>query len=91
MAPGFEDDHADDEDEDDDGDDDEVHLLLLLMEPGQAFFTPPMDSAAAIQTALPDWHHAFLAHYDLDYDDDDQQSPGLHSLWDFLQDWVKPE
>ena len=90
MAPGFEDDHADDEDEDDDGDDDEVHLLLLLMEPGQAFFTPPMDSAAAIQTALPDWHHAFLAHYDLDYDDD-QQSPGLHSLWDFLQDWVKPE
>ena len=56
MAPGFEDDHADDEDEDEDedGDDDEVHLLLLLMEPGQAFFTPPMDSAAAIQTALPD-------------------------------------
>ena len=73
-----------DEDEDDD-------LLLLLMEPGQAFFTPPMDSAAAIQTALPDWHHAFLAQNDLDYDDDDQQSPGLYSLWDFLQDWVKPE
>ena len=47
-------DDDDDEDEDEDGDDDEVHLLLLLMEPGQALFTPPMDSAAAIQTALPD-------------------------------------